>query len=81
MQKSYGNIRDTKLVDAVNTKGFKELWKITKDHVAVCKDCEFRYICQDCRAILKDPENIYSKPGNCKYNLEATMFYENFKQK
>jgi hypothetical protein len=34
----------------------------------VCKDCEFRYICTDCRAYLEDPYNEYSKPLKCGYD-------------
>ncbi|HLT42986.1 MAG TPA: hypothetical protein VKZ95_09805, partial [Sphingobacteriaceae bacterium] len=36
--------------------------------VDVCKDCEFRYICQDCRAYLKNSDDLYSKPLKCTYN-------------
>ena len=43
MQKSYGNINDTTLTQALNKKGFKDNWYITKDQIEVCKDCEFRY--------------------------------------
>jgi len=31
------------------------------------KDCEFRYICHDCRAHTQNEEK-YSKPLKCKYN-------------
>ncbi|MDR2057516.1 MAG: hypothetical protein LBP83_04405, partial [Dysgonamonadaceae bacterium] len=33
-----------------------------------CKDCEFRYICTDCRAYLQDSNDIYSQPAKCNYN-------------
>ncbi len=68
MKESYGNIRDTTLQEALEKPGFKKYWSINKDQVEVCKDCEFRYICTDCRAYLEDPENIYSKPLKCGYN-------------
>ena len=68
MAKSYGNIRDTTLEEAINKPGFKNLWFINKDKIDVCKDCEFRYMCTDCRAFIKDPENIYSQPAKCTYN-------------
>ncbi|WP_299177616.1 grasp-with-spasm system SPASM domain peptide maturase, partial [uncultured Chryseobacterium sp.] len=50
MPKSFGNIRETSLEEALNHKDFKEYWNLTKDKIEVCKDCEFRYICTDCRA-------------------------------
>lgn len=66
--KSYGNIKDTTLQEAIEKPGFKDLWYITKDMIDVCKDCEFRHICTDCRVFIKDPENIYSQPSKCTYN-------------
>ncbi len=68
MPESFGNIKDTMLEEALNKPGFKKYWNITKDQIEVCKDCEFRYICTDCRAYRKNPENIYSKPLKCGYN-------------
>lgn len=68
MAKSYGNIKNTTLEEAINKPGFKDLWYICKDQIDVCKDCEFRYICTDCRCFIKDPDNIYSQPAKCTYN-------------
>ena len=68
MAKSYGNIKDTTLEEAINKPGFKDLWYICKDQIDVCKDCEFRYMCTDCRCFIKDPDNIYSQPAKCPYN-------------
>lgn len=68
MQKSYGNISDTSLNLAINSAGFKDKWKITKDQIEICRDCEFRYVCSDCRAYVENPEDIYSKPLKCGYN-------------
>lgn len=42
--------------------------QITKDKITGCKDCEFRYICTDCRAYIEEPEDIYSKPLKCGYD-------------
>lgn len=68
MPENFGNIKDTTLEEALNKKGFKKYWDIKKDDIAICKDCEFRHICTDCRAFLEDPEDIYSKPLKCGYN-------------
>ena len=68
MARSYGNIKDTTLEEAINKPGFKDLWYICKDQIDVCKDCEFRYMCTDCRCFIKDPDNIYSQPAKCTYN-------------
>jgi len=68
MKQSFGNIKDTTLEDALKKRGFKKYWNINKDKIKVCQDCEFRYICTDCRAYLEDPKDIYSKPLKCGYD-------------
>lgn len=68
MPHSYGNIKDTTLQEALEHPDFKKYWNINKDQIEVCKDCEFRYICTDCRAYIEDPHNLYSKPLKCGYN-------------
>lgn len=73
MLQSFGNIKDTTLEDALNHKDFKKYWNLTKDKIEVCKDCEFRYICTDCRAYTeRTHENEKgldtSKPLKCGYN-------------
>jgi len=65
---SFGNIKDTTLKQALEHPDFKKFWSITKDQIDVCKDCEFRYMCTDCRVYIKDPVNIYSQPSKCTYN-------------
>jgi len=67
MLESYGNIENSTLEEAINKNGFKKYWDITKDQIDVCKDCEFRHICTDCRAYVEN-DNIYSKPLKCGYS-------------
>jgi SPASM domain peptide maturase of grasp-with-spasm system len=68
MKQHYGNIRDTSLQQALEHPDFKKYWNVHKDQIKVCKDCEFRYICTDCRAYVEDPQDRYSKPLKCGYN-------------
>ncbi len=64
---SYGNIKSETLIETINNSDLKHLWTITKDSVDKCKDCEFRYICSDCRAFTEQGD-LYSKPLNCGYD-------------
>lgn len=64
----YGNIEKDKLIDIVNKENFKKYWNLNKDKIQKCSDCEFRYVCFDCRFFIEDKKNIYSKPINCNYN-------------
>lgn len=73
MLQSFGNIKDITLEEALNNKDFKKYWNLTKNSIEVCKDCEFRYICTDCRAYTErtqiNEEGLdISKPLKCGYN-------------
>ena len=65
---NYGNITQQKLRNVALDKRFQSLWNIKKDEVDICKVCEFRYICTDCRVYLENPDDIYSKPLKCGYD-------------
>jgi radical SAM protein with 4Fe4S-binding SPASM domain len=54
------------MLEAVEKKRFKNLWHINKDQIKVCKGCEFRYICTDCRAYVEDIDDKYSKPKKAR---------------
>ncbi len=76
MSTDYGNIKNTSLHTALQAQGFKKHWNIAKDQIAVCKDCEFRHVCTDCRAYLEEPENSYSKPLKCGYDPYTNKWEE-----
>lgn len=66
LTKSYGNInKGDSLLKVIKEDSFKEYWYITKDQIVVCKDCEFRYVCSDCRAFISEK---LDKPLKCKYD-------------
>jgi SPASM domain peptide maturase of grasp-with-spasm system len=68
MGQSVGNAASTKLKSVVNDPQLVQIGGITKDQVAVCRDCEFRYVCTDCRAYRQDAADPYSKPAKCTYD-------------
>lgn len=68
MRTSYGHITETTIAKVAKLDEFQNLWFINKDQIDICSDCEFRYICTDCRAFLKEPHNLLSKPERCKYD-------------
>lgn len=61
----FGNVVDTPLATATKQADFQTKWHIHKDQIEVCKDCEFRYICTDCRAFVAGE---FDKPAKCGYN-------------
>jgi len=68
MKQRFGNINTVDLKDALSEPSFWVYPKIKKDEVSVCKDCEYRYICVDCRAFIQNGYDPYSKPAKCRYN-------------
>ena len=68
MLESFGNIGQSTLKEVIDNPEFRKMWGITKDQISICKDCEFRYVCSDCRAFLQKPEDKFSKPLKCGYD-------------
>ena len=64
---NFGHIENIKLNELFLNKKFIIYWKIKKDDIKVCKTCEFRYICSDCR-VFTTKNQINGKPSKCKYN-------------
>jgi radical SAM additional 4Fe4S-binding domain len=65
MTESYGSIENNSLYAIAITKPFQKIWSVTKDEIKVCRDCQFRYICTDCRAFVED---VHDKPFKCNYD-------------
>lgn len=76
MVSSFGSIKDIELVSLVKNKKFTKDWSISKDKIEVCKDCEFRYVCTDCRAYIENPKDSYSKPLKCGYDPYTNIWEE-----
>lgn len=68
LNNAYGNVENVKLKDVILNESFTKMWYLNKDQIKICKDCEYRYICSDCRAFIEDSDDIYSKPKKCNYN-------------
>lgn len=74
---SHGNLRGNHLKDLLKPS----ILNFSKDEVEGCKDCEYRYLCIDCR-----PDSIsgdfYEKPWYCTYNpYDGTwMDFDEFKE-
>lgn len=68
MPRAFGNVRDTSLHAALAQAEFRAPWGITKDQVETCRDCEFRYVCTDCRAYVREGGGPLAKPAKCTYD-------------
>jgi radical SAM protein with 4Fe4S-binding SPASM domain len=64
-----GNVLRTPLPTVIEGSALQDLWSIDKAQIPVCRDCEFRYGCFDCRALAyKQTGQLRSKPPSCKYD-------------
>jgi SPASM domain peptide maturase of grasp-with-spasm system len=68
MKNSYGKVGEISIREVITKDSFKSFGFINKDSISICKMCEFRYNCTDCRAFITDESDIYSKPLKCGYN-------------
>ena len=73
MPQGFGNIMETTLEEALFHQDFKKYWNLTKEDITVCKDCEFRNVCTDCRAFteqthVNEAGLDVSKPLKCGYD-------------
>ncbi len=60
-----GNVREQSLSTILRSDSLLRAWGLFKDRIEVCRDCEFRYMCFDCRA--KAP-TLFGKPRDCTYD-------------
>ncbi|MDX1718549.1 MAG: grasp-with-spasm system SPASM domain peptide maturase [Salegentibacter mishustinae] len=75
MVKEYGNILQNNLDVILNDPEFRNYWFIKKDEIDICKDCEFRYNCTDCRAFVEN-DDLKGKPLKCGYDPYTNKWEE-----
>lgn len=68
----YGNINaiqdETEIIDIVDRSDFQRYWRVSKDVVDVCKDCEFRHMCMDNRVPHPRRSSAWYHEEECPYN-------------
>ncbi len=67
---SYGSVFQNSLAEILDGEKATETRGLSKDRIAVCKDCEYRYACFDCRprAVTGEDVPFSSKPKECFYD-------------
>lgn len=65
---SVGDIGKIHSLEEVFSK-LKPYWELTKDGVKVCRDCELRYVCFDCREIARMRSgDLFATNPHCRYD-------------
>jgi radical SAM protein with 4Fe4S-binding SPASM domain len=69
-----GNVMENGGVEGVVLSStLQQIWNTTKDNVLVCRDCEFRYVCFDCRPLseavaMGKADYLHAPYPRCSYN-------------
>lgn len=73
----YGNIyaHDLAAVLPGNSR-YESKWHMKKNDIKVCRDCEHRFVCLDCRVYTADTGDSMSKPAKCLYNPYTAQWEE-----
>jgi len=66
LKSTFGN-EISKLSQIVESSEFQRTWRLKKDDIETCKQCEFRYVCTDCRAYQEGDLSL-GKPVKCSYD-------------
>jgi radical SAM protein with 4Fe4S-binding SPASM domain len=68
----FGNIHDydsqEQLMELVQSPEFQKYWHIKKEDCAVCKDCEYRFMCIDNRVPVSFGDGKWSHTIECNYH-------------
>lgn len=72
-----GNVHDESLHSVIFGSRGTETRQLSKDKVADCRECEFRYACWECRAMSESLDTLSCrKPLTCLYDLHAGVWRE-----
>lgn len=66
-----GNIREQSIKSIITQKGnnsLRKLWEKSLRTIEICKDCEYRFACKDCRALAETANHIKKKNPRCTYD-------------
>jgi len=77
-EKSVGKFPEMRLEEIIQGQDLQRLWKITLEKVEICRDCEMRYGCFDCRALAQTTTgDLLSKNPHCQYNPYTGLMERN----
>jgi SPASM domain peptide maturase of grasp-with-spasm system len=68
---NYGDVsKKNDLNNALINNEILDFWKVSKDKIEICKDCEYRYICSDGRIPFKERNEdiFYQHKVKCNYD-------------
>ena len=70
-KETIGNILDNDFWDITDKQNLSPYWNMSRDRIEVCKDCEYRFFCRDCRPLEKSTSTtnqLNQRTNYCLYN-------------
>lgn len=61
------NVRNNTFEEILEEYLKPRFWSLTRDKLDTCRECEYRYVCKDCRPKEMKDNNLYGKDKNCTY--------------
>lgn len=73
----YGNTRIDTIKNIINKESTLKNWFLDFSNIEDCKECEYRFACNDCRPIgISVCGNIHSKNPRCCYDVKNGIWKE-----
>jgi hypothetical protein len=69
-----GDITNLDITDVLRSDYLNKLWRLTKDKIDVCKDCDFRRVCIDFRNPTERSKEEWFNQIECSYNPYITKW-------
>lgn len=70
-----GNVNYKSIDEIIESDELQYCWGMSWENVEICRDCEYRYACKDCRPLAKSVEGkLYTKNPRCMYNPYTGMW-------
>lgn len=67
-----GDVKKQNLSDILHSGAADKFWQLSTDHILVCRDCEYRFACFDCRPLAEGANNgqgyLNAPNPRCTYN-------------
>ena len=77
-EKILGNILKDDIKEMIRKGIFDEYWNLAKDKITICKECEYRYGCPDCRVQTFKNTGLYTeKDSCCTYDPKSGIWLSN----
>ena len=73
----YGNVRKNSLKNIIESETTRKCWFMDFSKIQICRDCEFRFVCHDCRPVAAAVTgNFCGKNPRCRYDVYSGIWRE-----